>query len=127
MARAYQEYLRRGATIAAVVIDDPGQNAAMVAKLALPFPVLADPSGDAAIKPFDVWDEKGKMSKPAIIVLAANGHEVFRYVGADFMDRPIDDDVLIALDGLRLPPLDLPVSTVHHLAPMPGPRAMSLP
>jgi len=126
MARAYDEYLKRGATIAAVVIDTPGQNAAMVDTLALPFPILADPSGDGAIKPFDVWADTGKMSKPAIIVLAPDGQEIFRYVGVDFMDRPVDEDVLIALDGLALPPLDLPIATALHLPPAPGPRALPL-
>jgi hypothetical protein len=127
MARAYGEYLRRGATIAAVVIDPPGQNAAMVATLALPFPVLADPGGVGAIKSYSLWDEVGQMSKPAIVVLAPEGREIFRYVGIDFMDRPNDDDVLTALDGLGSPPLDLPIATVPHLPPAPGPRALPLP
>ncbi len=56
MARSYGEYLRRGATIAAVAIDAPGQNAAMVATLALPFPVLSDPAGEGLIQPMGVWD-----------------------------------------------------------------------
>ena len=127
MARAYADFLRRGATVAAIVIDAPGQNAAMVAKLALPFPVLSDPEGERAIKPYGVWDEPGKMSRPAILVLAPDGREVYRYVGVDFMDRPHEDEVVAALDALGLPPLDLPIATVHHLDPAPGPRALSLP
>ncbi len=127
MARAYGEYQQRGATIAAIVIDPPGQNAALVATLALPFPVLADPGGEGAIKPFGVWDEAAKMSRPTIVVVAPDGREVYRYVGVDFMDRPNDDDVLTALDGLGLPPLDLPIATVDHLLPRPGPRALPLP
>jgi len=126
MARSYDGYLRRGATIAAVVIDSPEQNAAMAAKLALPFPVLADPGGNGAIQPYDVWDPKGSMSRPAIVVLAPDGREVFRTVGVDFMDRPHEDEVLAALDTLGLPPLSQPVATVEHLEPGPGPRAMPL-
>ncbi len=126
MARSYEEYPRRGATIAAVVIDAPGRNAAMVAKLALPFPILSDPTGQQTIKPFDVWDEAGAMSRPAIIVLAPDGNEVFRSVGVDFMDRPHEDETLAALTRLDLPPLDLPIQPVPHLEPAPGPRATPL-
>jgi hypothetical protein len=127
MARAYGDYLHRGATIAAIVIDSPGQNAAMVAKLALPFPILSDPDGETAIKPFAVWDEPGKMSKPATVVVAPARREVYRNVGVDFMDRPHEDEVLAALDELGLPSIGLPVATAPHLEPAPGPRATSLP
>ena len=126
MARSYDDYLRRGATIAAVVIDSPEQNAAMVAKLALPYPILSDPDGTGVIQPYDVWDAKGSMSRPAIVVLAPDGREIFRTVGVDFMDRPHEDEVLAALDTLGLAPLDHPVATAEHLAPGPGPRAMPL-
>jgi len=127
MAREYGDYLRRGATIAAVVIDTSEQNAAMVEKLALPFPILADPGGERAIKPAGVWDDKGKMARPAIVVLAPDGREVYRYVGVDFMDRPGDDEVLVALDGLEQPPVDAPLNPVPHRSPVAGPRAMKLP
>jgi len=92
MAREYGEYLARGAMIAAVVIDAPGQNAAMVEKLALPFPVLSDPDGTAAVRPFGVWDDEGHMALPAILVIAPDATEAYRYAGADFMDRPDDSD-----------------------------------
>jgi len=126
MAREYEHYLQRGATIAAIVIDPPPQNAAMAEKLALPFPILADPGGASAIKHFDVWDAAGNMAKPAIIVLAPDGREVYRYTGIDFMDRPDDGDMLAALDALGLRPIDAPIATVPVTGPAPGPRAMSL-
>ncbi|MDP9365700.1 MAG: redoxin domain-containing protein [Chloroflexota bacterium] len=126
MGREYGEYLRRGATIAGVVIDAPGQNAAMAEKLALPFPILSDPEGGEATKPYGVWDEAGRMAKPAIVVVAPDGAEAYRYVGADFMDRPGDDEVLAALDALGLPAIGSPVGPVAHLPPEPGPRATKL-
>lgn len=126
MARDYDDYLRRGATIAAIVIDPPAQNAAMVEKLALPFPILADPGGERAIKPAGVWDDKAKMAKPAIVALAPDGREVYRYVGVDFMDRPGDDEVLAALDGLGLPPVEAALQPVAHRLSVAGPRAMKL-
>lgn len=126
MAREYSDYLRRGATIAAVTIDPPEQNAAMVEKLALPFPVLADLGGAQVMMGAGVWDDEGKMAKPAIVVLAPDGHEVYRYVGVDFMDRPGDEEVLAALDGLGLPPIDASLEPVPHVPPAPGPRAVVL-
>ena len=126
MARDYAEYLRRGATIAAVVIDAPGQNAAMVEKLALPFPVLSDPDGTAAVRPLGVWDDASNVAIPAILVVGPDGAEAYRDTGVDFMDRPDDGDVLRALDALRLAPITAAIQTVPHLPSAPGPRAMPL-
>lgn len=126
MARSYDEYLRRGARIAAIVIDPPGQNAAMAQKLALTFPVLSDPDGARAIKPYGVWDEPGAMSKPAILVLDPAGAERYRYVGHDFVDRPLEEEALTVLDRIGAPPIDERASPVAHLDPEPGPRAIGL-
>ena len=126
MARDYDAYTRRGATIAAIVIDPPEQNAAMVEKLALPFPILSDADGERAIKPLGVWDAEGKMATPAIIVLAPDGREVYRYAGVDFMDRPNDDEILEALSSLGLPETETPGGTIAHLDPQPGSRATKL-
>ncbi len=127
MARNYEEYTRRGAMIAGIVIDTPERNAAMVEKLALPFPILSDPMGERATKLLGVWDQEGNMAKPAILAIAPDGQEAYRYVGTDFMDRPNDDELLVALDRLGLPPVDAPAGLVPHLPPVPGPRATKLP
>lgn len=126
MARDYGDYARRGATVAAVVIDPPERNAAMVEKLALPFPILADPVGDTAAKPYGVWDDGGRMALPAIVVLGPDGEEAYRYVGVDFMDRPNDDDLLAAVERLDLPAIEPATEIVPHLPPRPGPRAVAL-
>lgn len=126
MAREYGQYTRRGAQIAAVSVDPPEANAAMVDKLVLPFPLLADPGGERAIKPFGVWHADRAIARPAIVVLAPDGREVFRYVGADFMDRPDDGDVLAALEALALPALPEPPAPIAHLEPRPSPRAIAL-
>ncbi len=126
MAREYDQYTQRGATIAAIVIDMPEQNAAMVEKLALPFPILSDPDGERAIKPLGVWDAEGKMAKPAILVMAPDRQEAYRHVGTDFMDRPNDDEILAALHGLGLPATETPAGTIAHLDPRPGSRATKL-
>ena len=126
MAREYGEYTRRGARIAAVSVDPPEVNAAMGDKLALPFAVLSDPGGERAIKPYDVWHAERSIAKPAIIVLASDGREMYRYVGVDFMDRPDDGDVLGALDALGLSSLPEASGTAPHLDPHPSQRAMPL-
>lgn len=126
LARRYEEITARGATVAGIVVDSPGQNAAMTAKLALPFPLLSDPDGIGAIKPFGAWDEARPMARPAIVALSSAGDEVYRYVGVDFMDRPPDDEILAALDTLALPPLPTVTGVVPHMAREPGPRAMQL-
>ena len=126
MARHYQEYRSRGASIAAIVVDQLEQNAAMVEKLVLPFPVLADPNGALTIKPMGVWNEEGGLAQPAIVVLQPDGQEVYRYVGVDFADRPNDDDLLAALDGLGLPALDDATSPLPTLPPRPSGRAIDL-
>ncbi len=126
MAREYEAYTRRGATVAAIVIDAPEQNAAMVEKLAVPFPILSDPDGEGAIKRCGVWDEVGQMATPAIIVLGPDGHEAYRYAGVDFMDRPNDDEALAALSSLGLPAAETPAGTIVHLDPRPGSRATKL-
>ncbi len=126
MARTYHEFLQVGATIAAVVIDPSDQNAAMVSKLALPFPVLSDPNGERAIRPLGLWDESQKMSKPAIIALAPDGSETYRYAGSDFMDRPSDSEILASIAELALSPLDIPVTTIAHITPRSGRQATPL-
>ena len=126
MAREYDAYTRRGATLAAVVIDPPEQNAAMVEKLAVPFPILSDPGGERAIKPLGLWDERGNMATPSIVVFGPDGREAYRYAGVDFMDRPDDDEILDALSSLGLPATETPAGTIAHLDPQPGSGATKL-
>jgi hypothetical protein len=126
MAREYQEYTNRGASIAAISIDTPAQNAGMAEKLVLPFPVLSDPDGSLALKPLEAWNEAGEMAQPAIIVVSPDGAEAYRYVGEDFADRPGDADVLAAIEELELPPIDAGDGPVRHIEPRPSGRAIEL-
>jgi peroxiredoxin len=47
-ARAYQEFEKRAAQVAGISVDPPGNNAGMVGKLLLPFPLLSDPRSSTA-------------------------------------------------------------------------------
>ncbi|GAC1315136.1 MAG: hypothetical protein NVSMB16_11940 [Acidimicrobiales bacterium] len=75
----------------------------------LPFPVVSDPGGDRFLQPLDVWNpaERGGIAWPAIILFAPDGREVFRMRSHDFADRPGDEDLLVAVQSLRLKAIDL--------------------
>jgi hypothetical protein len=104
-------------------VDDVGKNAAMTAKLELPFPLLADRGGETAIKPFGVWDERGEIARPAVVVLTPAGEEALRRVGVDYADRPDDEHVLEAVRKLALPPRRVPAGVHAHAEPRPSERA----
>jgi len=107
-----------------ISVDTPAENAAMVEKLRLPFPLLSDP-GAAAIAAWDVYDPvggaHGPIARPAIFVVGRDLSIPFEYVGRDFADRPPNSVVFAALDSVRdaAPrPLDQAVSG-------PGPRPLA--
>jgi len=77
----------------------------MVAKLELPFPLLSDPDRSKAIDPYGFSDAKDQrnIAIPGTVVIGADGEEKFRTVGRDFADRPMDDDIVAAVQGLGLP------------------------
>jgi hypothetical protein len=109
--------------VVGVSVDDVGKNAAMTEKLELPFPLLADPGGDGAIKPFGVWDEPGEIARTSVIVLSPAGDEVFRHVGIDHADRPDDREVLDAVRGLVLAARPAPAGVYPHAERQPSERA----
>ena len=106
------------------MVDPPQQNAAMVEKLALPFPILADTDGEV-MRSLDAWDENAGIGRPTIIVVDTDKSQALRIDSRDFADRPDDNDVLEALDRLgRQPRTDL--LAVRRGEPKPGPRALTL-
>jgi hypothetical protein len=117
------EFAAAGALVVGVSVDDVGKNAAMTAKLELPFPLLEDPEGEAAVKPFGVWDEQGAIARTAVVVLSPSGAEIFRQVGVDYADRADEEDVLAALPRLEVPPRPVPEGVHPHAEPQPSERA----
>jgi hypothetical protein len=112
LANLDPEVQRRGGEIVAVSVDPPGRNAAMTRRWRLTFPLVSDPGGDRYLRPLDLWNagERGGIGIPALLVIAPDGREVWRAVAGDYADRPVDDsELLTALDGLALPPVELPV------------------
>ncbi len=80
-------------------MDPPENNARMVGKLLLPFPLLSDPRGEL-IKHYGLWDEKDGVAAPSILVVGRSAEIRYLYTGSDFADRPGDEEVFAALDGL---------------------------
>lgn len=76
----------------------------MVEKLALPFPLLSDPTA-AAIDGWGVYDpvggSHGPISRPAIFVVGRDLSIPYEYVGRDFADRPPNSAIYAALDAVR--------------------------
>lgn len=104
MAQRHEDFLQRGARVYGISADTAPMNAAMVDKLALPFPILSDPERDSAIIPLGFADEKDprKIARTALVVVDPEGRIVFSYHGRDFADRPQEDDILAELEALGL-------------------------
>ena len=76
-----------------IVVDPVENNAAMVDKLLLPFPILSDPEG-RVIREYGVWsDGEGGIAKPALFLVQPDRSVTFSYVGQDFADRPTDEEL----------------------------------
>ncbi len=69
-------------------------------KLMLPFPLLSDARGDL-IKKCGLWNEDEGVSIPSIVVIDQSGGIQYHYAGSDFADRPGDEEIFSALDGLK--------------------------
>lgn len=124
MANRHHEFLDRGGRVFGVSADTSPMNAAMVAKLALPFPILSDPQRDRAITPLGFADEKDprEIARNGALLVAPGGEIVFSILGRDYADRP-EEDVLLD----RLGSLDLPATTQRPpevADPEPGERAI---
>ena len=96
----------------------------MIEKLCLPFPLLSDPDRSQAITPWGLADphDRRMIATPAVVGVAPDGTEAFRFTGRDFADRPTEDWVV---DSLRQ--MNLPAATQDPpaLGPTePGPHAM---
>ena len=98
-ARRFEDFEKRGAQLAGISVDPPANNASMVGKLQLPFPLLSDPEGELA-RLFGLWNEKEGVVAPSIVVVDQSGEVRYLYSGKDIADRPRDEEVLAALDGL---------------------------
>jgi hypothetical protein len=126
MAQRHDEFLKLGGRLYAISADTAEQNAAMIEKLALPYPILADPGRDRAITPLGFADEKDprQISRPGTVIVSPDGEISFRVSGRDFADRPDEEIILEALRNLNLEPTTQGSPAVGEAQP--GEKAMAL-
>jgi hypothetical protein len=124
MAQRHDEFLANGARVFALSVDSPGQNAAVMDKLALPFPILSDAKRDQAVTPLGFADENDPrmISRPGVVIISPDGEVVSRFVGKDYADRPDEDLVLEELGSLGLDPITQDLA--EHGPVEPGERAI---
>lgn len=97
-------------------VDGVARNRAMVEKLDLPFPILADERATASAA-WGVYDPKAKIALPSLFLIAPDLRVPYRYVGDDYADRPMLDELFAAIDALDA---RAPVALVREAPP--GPR-----
>lgn len=126
MANRHEEFLDRGARVFGISADTHAMNAAVVEKLALPFPILSDPDRDRAITPLGFADEKDErgIARNGALLMAPDGEVVWSVVGRDYADRPEEDELLDRLGALDLPPTTQATPEIGEVEP--GERAMPL-
>ena len=126
LANRHDEFLQAGSRIFSLSADDFPQNAAVMEKLALPFPLLADPDRDLAITPLGFADEKDarQIARAGVVVLDPGGEEIWRHTGRDYADRPHEDLVLEQVAAMGLEPTKQKPPAVGEAEA--GPTAISL-
>ena len=126
MAQRHGELLDAGVRTVGISVDSPAQQSAMVDKLGLPFPLLSDADRTGAVEPLGVADERDprEISRPAMVLVAPDRTEAWRYVSRDFADRLPEDEVVAQARSLGLPPTSQPEP--ETVDPRPGPKAMPL-
>ena len=132
-ARQIEGFERRGVQVVGISVDPPPNNARMVGKLRLPFPLLSDPEGELA-RLFGLWDADEGVAVPSIIVVDQSAEVRYLYRGNDFADRPTDDEVFAGLRGLdsrieRItggPELQVGAAQARERTVRPDERAMEL-
>jgi hypothetical protein len=122
----YRAITEAGGRIVCISVDSPLRNAALIAKLKVPFPILSDPDRSVAIEPYGVADPKDErnIARPAIFVVAPDGEIVYSSVSRDFADRTSEEAAVVSLIELGLSPT---TAERFEIGPAePGPYAMKV-
>jgi peroxiredoxin len=98
------DFRRLDAAVVAVVVDDSGQNAQVVERLGLSFPILADPE----LRVIDAYDLRhsdggptGNIARAATFVIDGSGVVRWRDLTENYRLRPRAEDVVAAVAALR--------------------------
>jgi peroxiredoxin len=96
----WDRFVAAGLGVVGISVDSVEQNATMVDKLLLPFPLLSDPEG-TVIRAYSVWNpEEGGVAKPALFLVRPDRSIVWSYVGEDYADRPPDSSLFGVVEGV---------------------------
>lgn len=87
LARNFPEMERRSVQVAGVSVDPPQNNLDLSNRLALPFPLLCDPTGEIC-RLYGLWDPESGLANPAVVAVAQDGTVKEVLAGRDFADRP---------------------------------------
>lgn len=88
---------RVGDEVVGVSVDPPARNRAMRDKLKLPFPLLSDPDGTAAIERYGAWSEEERLARPAAALVDGQGLVRRAWIGRGFAARADTGEMLKAL------------------------------
>lgn len=108
----------------AISADTVPMNAAVVEKLALPFPILSDADREAVITPLGFADEKDprEIARPGVALISPDAEVVYSFLGRDYADRPVEDVLLEKLGELGLDPTSQAAPELGEIQP--GEKAM---
>ena len=102
----YEEFDKCRMRFAGVSAELPANNKTMVEKLLLRFPLLSDLRGELAIR-CGLQNAKEGVAVLASVVVDRGCFMLYLYEGKDFADRPEDDALVEALEGVKVTPTTL--------------------
>jgi hypothetical protein len=72
--------------------------------------VVSDPEGEQYLKALGIYSPNGRdrIAIPALLVIAPDGTETFRYTANDFADRVADEEMFTAVEALYLESVESP-------------------
>ena len=126
LAERHPEFLKRGGRLYGISADTAGQNAAVIEKMGLPFPIFSDPDRDKAITPLGFADEDDprEIARPGVLIVGPDGEPAWRVGSRDYADRPHEDALLDVLAELGLDATTQEAPEIGE--PEPGERALPL-
>ena len=100
MAADYDKLKAAGADVVAISVDKPEKSKELGDKLRIPFPILSDVD-HKIIDAYGLYNEEGKISKPATLVLDSKGIVRWSFFEEDYKVRPLDDVILDELKKIK--------------------------
>ena len=100
-----------GAELIALSVDDQGRQIGMHQRWPVPNALfVSDPGGDRYLKELRLYSPNGRdrIAIPALLVIAPDGTETFRYTANDFVDRVADEEKFAAVEALDLEAIEPP-------------------